>query len=245
MRLTVKTLLGVLVIAGSVSLNLYLFRTSLSYYREMMKTMLDPFGLSAYDQEAPNPDHGQRFVVVGDSRAGAWPKPQTLSSVEFINRGMSGQTTAQILGRFQRHVADLEPDIVMIQAGINDLKAIPLFPDRKTDIIDDCKQNVAKLVRRSLDAGATVVVTTIIPAGDLPFARLPFWSADVDKAVQECNASILNLQTERVIVLDTSAVVGDGNGRVLKTYQQNFLHLNPAGYAALNQELSRALQVLN
>jgi hypothetical protein len=67
----------------------------------------------------------------------------------------------------------------------------------------------------------------------------------VDKAVQECNASILNLQTERVIVLDTSAVVGDGNGRVLKTYQQNFLHLNPAGYAALNQELSRALQVLN
>jgi len=207
----------------------------------MVRIRLDPYGLSSYHQDPLSPDHGQRIVVVGDSRAGSWPKPPTLSSVEFINRGISGQTTAQVLGRFQHHVADLEPDIVLIQAGINDLKAIPLFPDRKKSIINNCKQNLQELVRSSLDAGAVVVVTTIIPPGNPPIQRLPFWSTEVDRALQECNRSVLNLMRKNVIVLDSSAALSDASGRVLQRYQKDFLHLNPAGYEVLNHELTKVL----
>jgi lysophospholipase L1-like esterase len=179
--------------------------------------------------------------MLGDSRASAWPHPPGFDSAEFINRGISGQTTVQVLGRFQQHVADLEPDVVLIQAGINDLKTIPLFPHRKADIIAQCEANIRELTSRSLDAGAKVVVTTIIPAGRVPLLRIPFWSSEVDQAVESCNTSIKTMASDRVKVFDASAIVTGRNGRVRPEYQRNFLHLNRAGYQALNRELASAL----
>ena len=71
-----------------------------------------------------------------------------------MNRGVFGQTTAQVLGRFDAHAAPLLPRVVVLQVGINDLKAIPLLPHRRDEIVADCKANLREIVRRSTDAGA-------------------------------------------------------------------------------------------
>jgi len=64
-------------------------------------------------------------VFFGDSRAYDWPAPSGLEGLEFVNRGIGNQTTAQVLGRFEAHIAPLHPQVVVLQVGINDLKLIP------------------------------------------------------------------------------------------------------------------------
>jgi len=239
-----QALLGLAMLAGSITLNFVLGRTSLKYYVFLNQTTLDPFGLLKGSDDPINPAATHRVVMIGDSRAQAWPPPPGIESAQFINQGISGQTTAQVLGRFQQHVADLEPDVVLIQVGINDLKTIPLFPDRGANIIEQCGSNIQELASRSLDTGAKVIVTTIIPAGRVPLARIPFWPSEVDQAIDSCNTSIEALSSNRVMVFDTSAIVSGRNGRVQPKYQRDFLHLNGAGYQALNRELTSALNAL-
>lgn len=243
--LSVKAMAGLLILLGSVTLNVVLAQAALHYYRLLNDTRLDPFGLQKGSAPPSDRDTRPRVVVIGDSRAGGWTPPLSPESAQFINRGISGHTTAQALGRFQQHVADLEPDLVLIQVGINDLKAIPLFPDRKTEIIEQCKANIRELTSRSEQTGAKVVVTTIIPAGSrIPLARIPFWPREVDEAVETCSAGIHTLASDRVVVFDTVPIVSEANGRVQAEYQSNFLHLNAEGYAVLNQQLKPLLTAL-
>jgi lysophospholipase L1-like esterase len=240
-----KALLTLVILAGSITLNVVLTHVALRYYSLLNETRLDPFGLLKTHQSPSDPAATHRVVMIGDSRAGAWPPPPEMESTEFINRGMSGQTTAQTLGRFQQHVADLEPDVVMIQAGINDLKTIALFPDRTAEIIEQCKANIQELASRSVETGANVVVTTIIPAGSrIPLARMPFWPRAVDQGVEACNSGIRAMASDRVVVFDPSPMVIGANGRVQPQFQRNFLHLNSAGYEALNRGLTAELTAL-
>jgi lysophospholipase L1-like esterase len=73
-------------------------------------------------------------------------------------------------------------------------------------------------------------------------ARRPFWSSEIETAVLDVNVTIRSLASERVIVLDAFAVLADEDGRLRHDYANDELHLNEAGYRALNQELHRVLQ---
>jgi hypothetical protein len=125
-RLLIIFLFTILLI--SIGLNYYLFNLSLQYYRELNATRLDPLGLNHFSdpQEGAN---GIIAVFFGDSRAESWPPPN-ITGFEFINRGIGAQTTAQVIQRFDLHTAPLQPDIIIIQVGINDLKTIRYFPNK-------------------------------------------------------------------------------------------------------------------
>lgn len=242
MRLPAKTLVVALLLGGSVYLNAILLRAAVHYYRLFNKVSLDPLGLSNYTQRRPLSSVTPRIVFIGDSRAAGWAQPYGADEMQFINRGIGAQTTAQVLGRFEQHVADLEPDIVIIQAGINDLKAIPLFPERADDIIATCQKNLRELTSRSLALGARVIITSIFPAGDTPLQRRPFWPPAVDQGIRKCNESLKSLANDRVTYFDTTSILAGPEGRVKSSYQHDFLHLNNAGYTALNNELMPILR---
>ncbi|MBP7692362.1 MAG: hypothetical protein KA764_10615 [Anaerolineales bacterium] len=203
-------------------------------------TRLDPLGLNTYPA-LEGASAAPVIVFFGDSRAADWPAP-ALAHGTVINRGIGAQTTAQVLGRFQAHVAPLKPQVVVIQAGINDLKTIPLFPEQKAAIIQACQDNLRQIVALALNTGARVVVTTIFPLGALPLERRLFWSDDVAAAIAEVNAYLATLAGERVTVLDTGAVLVNSEGSVDPQYSRDFLHLNPAGYAALNQAIAGLIE---
>jgi len=134
------------VLVTSVSLNILFFNKTTQYYRLLNEIQLDPLGHSFYTQEVnkPVPDTYQlkQVVFFGDSRAYEWITPSTINKYRFINRGIPGQTTAQVAKRFDVHIRPLQPEIVVLQAGINDLKLIAFFPDRKNSIIANCKKNM-------------------------------------------------------------------------------------------------------
>jgi len=224
----------------SIATNVVIFQRSQLYYLQLNGTRLDPLGLNAYS-DSPIQTHPPLIIFFGDSRAAEWPPPDQMKSVTFLNRGVGAQTTAQILGRFQAHVVPLNPQVIVIQAGINDLKTIPLFPEQKVEIIQNCKTNIEQIVDLSLATGARVVVTTIFPLGKLPIERRPFWSDDVEISITNVNEFIKTLASDQVTIFESGKVLSNSDGKVNSRYSRDFLHLNPAGYAALNEAISEIL----
>jgi lysophospholipase L1-like esterase len=238
--------LAILLVAllASVVLNLFLAIQSRQYYLQLNETRLDPLGLSSYSPDTFQNDanSGKATVVFfGDSRAANWPPPD-LARFEFVNRGIGAQTSAQALQRFDYHVKPLHPRVVLVQVGINDLKTIPLFPERKEAIIASCQNNIQRIVTQSVDGGAIVILTTIFPIGEVPLERQPFWSLDVAKAVREVNTFIRPLEAQDVIVLDAYSILSNESGMMRDEYAQDMLHLNAAGYAVLNEHLMPILR---
>ena len=245
MKRNVLLVVLAVLLLGSIALNIIFFRYGQNYYRLLNLVKLDPIGLDWYTSNDMPPDTGQqRAVFFGDSRAYSWPALPELDAYQFVNRGIGNETSAQALERFDAHVAPLNPDIVIVQVGINDLKTIPLFPDLKASITADCQANITAIVAKASEVGAQVIVTTIFPLGRVPLERRLFWSDDIAEAVEEVNAYLLTLAGENVVVLDTSAVLADEGGIVQKAYSQDLLHLTPSGYAALNEKLLPILQDL-
>ncbi|MBD1933120.1 SGNH/GDSL hydrolase family protein [Trichocoleus sp. FACHB-69] len=243
-RLFHLSLLLCLVVVVSLAFNALLFRQARHYYLLLNKTNLDPLGLGTFSAESL-PDgvsaaSTATVVFFGDSRAEMWPAPATLKGFSFINRGIGSQTSAQILGRFDNHVVPLQPNIIIVQVGINDLKTIPLFPEQKAAIINNCKANIQQIVARSVNSGSTVILTTIFPIGPVPLTRQPFWSPDIAQAVSEVNAYLYSLKAKDVLILDAYSLLAQ-NGQVQSNYVRDTLHLNERGYKALNQELTHVL----
>jgi len=222
----------------STLVNITFFFGLRHYYALVVEVQLDPLGLKSYPTTAIGEKEKPRVVILGDSRASAWPVPAFLNyDYQVVNRGIGGQTSAQVMGRFGWHVAHLQPDVVLIQLGMNDLKAIGLFPERREAIVASCKDNLTELVRLSREQGAVVVLSTIFPVGKVPLARRLVWSDEISEAVVEMNAYIRSLQAEGVVVFDAYALLVGEDGLVRPAYASDFLHLNAEGYVRLNSEL--------
>lgn len=235
-----------LILAGttlltSLVLNIILFIGARHYYLLLNQTTLDPLGLEYFtgNLKPSNLDKSTAKVVFfGDSRAEAWAFSREIKGFAVVNRGVSGQTSTQVLGRFEQQVLPLRPQIIIVQVGVNDLKAIALFPDRKTTIVTNCKTNIQEIVKRSRSLGATVILTTIFPPGEIPLIRKPFWSSEIDRSITEVNSYIYSLQAPNVIVLDSYSLL---NQNQKNQYYRDSLHLNSKGYEILNQELTKVL----
>jgi lysophospholipase L1-like esterase len=232
----------------SVVLNALLFSKVKAHYYQLNAIMLDPLGLSYYpisaEQVSEPQSSRQRVVFLGDSRAQSWTFPSGVEQFEFYNRGIGNQTSVQVLARFEEHVATLEPDVVVIQVGVNDLKMIPLFPESREEIIANCSANIEQMIGRSLELDAVVVLVTIFPLGEVPLERRLFWSEDVGVAIEEVNATISSLEQDGVVVLDSGVVLADESGQVRERYSQDLLHLSESGYEVLNEVLVPILNAL-
>lgn len=240
------TYLGIPLAGASVALNFFLYSQLKKYYVELNQVRLDPLGLSYYNQDPKlkERENIKRVVFFGDSRAASWPAPK-LEGYEFINRGVSGQTSAQTSQRFEHHIGDLAPDIVVIQVGINDLKTIPLMPENRNVIIDLCRSNIRQMVEDSKALGATVIVTTILPVGQVPIIRKPVWSDDIAQAIYEVNGYIDSLADDQVIVFDGFSAIANEQGLMAEDYRMDELHLNTQGYGALNQAFVEFFKTAN
>lgn len=135
--------------------------------------------------------------------------------------------------------------MLVVQVCINDLKTIPLFPQWKTTIVANCKENIKQIVERAREQGTIVIVSTIFPVGHAPIARRLFWSEDIALAVSEVNAFIRSLAGEQVIIFDAFAILVDKNGRLVKAYGRDELHLNALGYETLEQEFEEVAKSLH
>lgn len=230
---------------ASIALNALLYRELRKYYTLLYASELDPLGLSYFQGDDDQQTSYKPIVVFyGDSRAANWIPPQS-DDYTFINRGIGNQTSAQVLLRFEEHVQPLQPDVIIVQVCINDLKTIPLFPEQKDEIITICKTNIEGIVQKSLELNSAVILTTIFPtSGDVPLARRPVWSDEIYRAVDDVNNFILSHKADNVIIFDTAGILSNAEGNTKSEYVYDLLHLNDKGYDALNAELVKVLEGL-
>ncbi len=207
---------------------------------------LDPIGLDVFAKDRATPAAADRPVLVlfGDSRAAMWVSPD-LPEYRVLNRGIGYQTTAQILLRVDADVVSLHPAVVVLEAGVNDLKAIAEFPERRAEIVASCEANLRRIVDRCHAAGSTVVLVSVFRIGDVAAWRRPFWSADVDTSVLEVNAFLRTLADATTLFLDADPVLDDESGRIRQAFQKDHLHLVPPAYAALDDRLVQIVHGLH
>jgi lysophospholipase L1-like esterase len=237
---TVSVLLAI-----AVASDAFLVRVAFEYFKRAEAIRLDPAGLKTYAGERAGPPKDSPVLVFfGDSRALMWGSPTQLTSYRIVNRGVGFQTTAQILLRLDADVVQLHPSVVVLEAGINDLKTIAEFPERRREIVADCEANLAKIVEGCHRAGAEVVLVTVFEVGHVSLWRRPFWSSQVHEAVGEVNAYLRTMTGDRVVLFDVNPVLTEGRDEVEPQYQLDYLHLSSNGYEALNRKLAAVLLAL-
>lgn len=210
-------------------------------YKAENAVRLDPLQLSVYPDAPTKQPELQRIVFFGDSRALSWPAPE-LQGLEFINRGIGDQTSEQIRLRYTAHVQPLKADLLILQLGVNDLKNIPMFPEKRTAIVEQLKRNLQWIVQQAHADGSRVLITTIFPLGKVPLKRRLVWSDQVAPAIREVNKFIPSLAGEGVQVLDAFSVLQGEADLIQAQYSRDLLHLNTEGYSALNVALQPVLQ---
>lgn len=110
----------------------------------------------------PPPSKNERRVVfMGDSITDGWNLAQYFPGKPYVNRGISGQTTPQMLLRFRSDVIDLKPKVVVILAGTNDIAGNTGFMSLK-----DTAQNVISMVELAKANKIRVVLSSVLPVND-------------------------------------------------------------------------------
>lgn len=109
-----------------------------------------------------------RVVFMGNSITEGWLRirPEFFSNNSYINRGISGQTTPQMLLRFRQDVIDLKPSAVVILAGINDIAG-----NTGPSTIEMIVNNIISMTELAKANDIKVILCSVLPAYDFPWRK--------------------------------------------------------------------------
>lgn len=174
-------------------------------------------------------------VFLGDSITEGWTRFDEgfFTANGFVGRGVSGQTSAQALLRFQPDVTALHPRVVHILIGTNDIAGnggpttYAAIQDNITAMLDLARAN-----------GIRVVIGAIPPAADFPWRH----GLEPSAKIVRMNAWIADLaKRPGVIVADYTPVLADANGGFRAELTIDGVHPNPAGYKAMEPVAQAAI----
>jgi lysophospholipase L1-like esterase len=177
-------------------------------------------------------------VILGDSITDKWPRlrPHFFADTGWVGRGITSETTPQMLLRFQQDVIALRPKIVVILAGTNDVagNSGAMSPD-------DTLYYLAAMVDIARNAGITPVLCKILPAADFP------WSPGLrpDEKIPALNARVEDYALrEGLTLVNFFDVMSDGRGGMRAALSDDGVHPNNLGYATMESRLRAQLEPL-
>lgn len=168
----------------------------------------------------------QRVVYFGDSITELWAlNDSAFFAGETINRGISGQTTLQMLGRFRADVIALKPKVVHIIAGTNDVAG-----NTGPTSLDRIMDNIVTMVELAKRHGIRVVLGSELPCVQFGFQP----QLKPAPLLAELNSRLRRLAAdERLEFVDYFAPLADANAGLSKLYSDDGLHPNAAGYVVM------------
>ena len=182
----------------------------------------------------------QRVVFMGNSITDAWAQyfDSMFPGKPYVGRGISGQTTPQMLVRFRQDVIALKPAVVVILAGTNDIAG-----NTGPSTLEMIEGNLASMTELAQANGIRVVLSSVLPVFDYP------WKPGLEPApkIVALNAWIRNYATAHgAIYLDYYTAVADERGGMRSNLSTDGVHPNEAGYRVMaplaEQAIARALR---
>src|SRR5215204_1644060 len=187
------------------------------------------------NKTAPPAKNEQRVVFMGDSITDSWDDPQYggfFPRKPYVNRGISGQTTPQMLIRFRRDVIELKPKVVVILAGTNDLAG-----NTGPTTLEAIEDNLSSMAELATAHGARVVFASVLPVSDYEIRD----GKPIVQTVRRPPAQILALNkwmkdyavTHHHGYLDYFSAMVDDKGFLKDELSNDGLHPNVQGYAVM------------
>ncbi len=185
---------------------------------------------------APAPNE-QRVVFMGNSITQAWaPRfAKMFPGKPYIGRGISGQTTPQMLVRFRQDVIALKPRVVVILAGTNDIAG-----NTGPSTLEMIQDNIASMAELASANGIRVVLCSVLPVFDYP------WKPGLTPApkIVALNAWIRDYaKTHGAQYADFHSAMADGRQGLPKELAEDGVHPTDAGYAVMAPIVERAIAV--
>jgi acyl-CoA thioesterase I len=182
-----------------------------------------------------------KVVMFGDSITQGWSQqaPAFFEGRPYANKGISGNTTAQMLQRFNSDVLSQAPAVVVILGGINDLatgtdiKALAAIESNMGAMIDLAKKNRIR-----------VVVASILPVGYEPEGMQVFAAkrAVVNQTIRQLNARLKKLAAaKKVGYVNYYAALTNPAGELIRKYNADNVHISADAYAVMGPLADQAI----
>jgi lysophospholipase L1-like esterase len=188
---------------------------------------------------APKPGE-RRVVFMGNSITDSWARyfPAMFPGKPYVGRGISGQTTPQMLVRFRQDVVALRPAVVVILAGTNDIAG-----NTGPSTLEMIEDNVASMTEIAQANGIRVVLSSVLPAYDYP------WKPGMEPApkIVALNQWIKQYAASHgAVYLDYHTAMRDARDGLRAELTTDGVHPNEAGYRVMaplaEQAIAEALR---
>lgn len=181
----------------------------------------------------------KRVVFMGNSITEGWLRihPAFFEGKPYIDRGISGQTTPQMLLRFRQDVIDLKPETVVILAGINDIAQ-----NTGPMTLEETAGNIFSMAELAKVNGIKVVLCSVLPASDFPWKQ----GMEPGPKVVKLNSMLLKYAKDHDIeYIDYyTPMVNDTLG-LKKELGDDGVHPNEKGYAIMEPLVEKALSKIS
>ena len=209
-------------------------------YQKWLKTKDDWANLGRY-QEANSklgpPASGEdRVVFMGNSITEGWSRlsPEFFTGKPYINRGISGQTTPLMLIRFMPDVVQLQPRVVVILAGTNDIAG-----NTGPSTVEMIEDNIAAMAEIAHANGIKVILSSTLPVFDYP------WRPGLEpapKIIKLNNWMKSFAEKSGFIYLDYFSAVVDERDGMQEQYANDGVHPTKKGYMVMEKLVEKAIE---
>jgi acyl-CoA thioesterase I len=167
-----------------------------------------------------------RVVFMGDSITQGWNLEKSFPGKPYVNRGISGQTSSQMLLRFRQDVIDLKPKVVVILAGTNDLAE-----NTGPVTLEQVENNLMSMVQLATANGIRAVLCSVLPS-------IHYWwhpeLKDPAPRIVALNKWIKAYAAEKGFVyVDYYSAMADAAGGLPRNLSPDGVHPSPAGFAVM------------
>jgi len=204
------------------------------------------FSLLSAAQAAMNATANKHMVIIGASYAAEWQDPK-LPGYSITNKGIDGQESSDVRGRFERDVIALQPDVVMIWGHYNDV--VRAKPENMAAAKKKAQDNYRAMVDQARAAGITPILITeiTIPIPDTMKEKLMGFIGSVrgktdyrmqkNTEIKALNAWLRDYaKSQKIKLIDLETALDSGNGtRKVEYTRSDNSHVSPAGYDAITK----------
>jgi len=175
-----------------------------------------------------------RVVFMGNSITEGWHLAEMFPGKPYVNRGISGQTTPQMLVRFRPDVVALKPKVVVILAGTNDIAG-----NTGPSTIEMIEDNIASMAEIAHANGIKVVLSSVLPVFDYP------WKPGLEPApkIIALNKWIKNYAAKHGhVYVDYHSATSDSRGGMRPELASDGVHPTEAGYRVMTPLAEAAIE---